>query len=127
MTNDELNAITSDIDNQPADYSHDEEMSYAEAMGFDMTDLDPALAENDHLDNGHPTFVEGCPLCDDAEAPILVEPADKPISRPTGRKNTDHSSCSHPRTKAGRAACRKATAKLMVDIENLKDIHDHEI
>ena len=114
MTNDELNAITADIDNQPADYSFDDEI--------DMSDLDPALVENDHLDNGHPTFVQGCPMCDAAEAPVLVVPAVTAKDVPTNRKNIDHSACSHPRTKAGRAACRKATAQVMIEISKL-DVH----
>jgi hypothetical protein len=92
----------------------------------DMSDLDPGLVENDHLDNGHPTFVDGCPLCDDAEAPTLVVPAEKAKVEPTGRKNIDHSACPHPPTKAARAKCRKAIAQTMAEIKSLSNIHDHE-
>lgn len=82
--------------------------------------------ENDHNDNGHPEFVEGCPVCDDLEAPVLVEPTEAPATKPTGRKNFDHSACRHESTKAARAKCRRAMGALMADIAALRDIHDHE-
>lgn len=86
--------------------------------------FEDAALENDHQDNGHPEFVDNCPLCDDREAPTLVEPTtDQPAqvvkpSTPTGRKNFDHSACNHDNSKGARAACRKAMAKLIADLNN---------
>lgn len=66
--------------------------------------------ENTHADEDHDSLAadaeerEGCMVCakdvkDDVAAPAPVA---------TGRRNRSHAACSHPRTPAGRAACRKA-------------------
>lgn len=61
------------------------------------------------------TTMSACPICLGVPAPWTVteEPkmsktaAAKPRTNPTTR-HMSHASCSHPRTPAGRAACRKA-------------------
>lgn len=67
--------------------------------------------ENTHADEDHDTLPaddemrEGCMVC--TGKPELK--ADAP-SVATGRTNRSHAACSHPRTPAGRAACRKANS-----------------
>jgi hypothetical protein len=105
------------------------------AVGLSLCDscAERAGHENAHEDGHHAgTFVEGCPMCDDAEAPVeIILPStdgsrDHIVSEPTGRKNIDHSACPHPATKAARAKCRKAIAQTMAEIKGLSNIHDHE-
>lgn len=121
MTNDEifdnldlLDALAVDVDDpDPAD-EYEARWADAEPEMIDMSDLDPALLDNEHNDAGHePGTVKGCPQCDgtpiDAPRPA---PSEAKASKPTGRANFDHSGCSHTRDKAGRAACRKARAKV---------------
>lgn len=48
-----------------------------------------------------------CVYCYD---PSIERPTTKPEAVATGRTNRSHATCSHPRTPAGRAACRKANA-----------------
>lgn len=71
--------------------------------------------ENEHNDYGHDEPVDDCPLCNPdtvntVETVKAITEA-KTVSTPTGRTNFDHSACTHPRTPAGRAACRKERAK----------------
>jgi hypothetical protein len=72
--------------------------------------------ENTHADEDHDNMPvaddrrDGCLVCqrtlglDDDDAVTTPEPV------ATGRRNRSHAACSHPRTPAGRAACRKANA-----------------
>lgn len=69
--------------------------------------------ENTHADEDHDNLAAdaeeriNCLVC------IYHTPADVPVKPEpiaTGRRNRSHAACSHPRTPAGRAACRKANA-----------------
>lgn len=70
--------------------------------------------ENTHSDGDHDNLPidhddrAGCLVCLNAKPTTRVE-----IETPavvTGRTNRSHAACAHPRTPAGRAACRKANA-----------------
>lgn len=64
-----------------------------------------AMMENDHQDGNH-DYDEECPIC---RGSWISEPPSTPAAprtEPT-RTNRSHANCSHPRTPAGRAACRK--------------------
>jgi hypothetical protein len=68
--------------------------------------------ENTHADEGHddlPINDEqriGCLVCaKDADVAPFVTTLE-PVA--TGRRNRSHAACTHPRTPAGRAACRTA-------------------
>lgn len=70
--------------------------------------------ENTHSDEGHDDLDlhaeerNDCLVCQRTlgfgDAVTTPEPVD------TGRRNRSHATCAHPRTPAGRAACRKANA-----------------
>lgn len=76
--------------------------------------------ENTHSDEGHDGFVatehtDDCPICRGVPAPWTVteEISVNTQTMPRSRRNSttrhmSHASCSHPRTPAGRASCRKA-------------------
>lgn len=62
--------------------------------------------ENEHSDDDHANNAHtDCPVCL-KEFPQLRMARPRPEA-PTGRTNTSHANCAHPRTPAGRAACRK--------------------
>lgn len=68
--------------------------------------------ENTHSDEGHDSLAADardmeCLVCRKIAADLAE---DKGWTTDTGRKNLDHSTCLHPRTPKGRAACRKARA-----------------
>lgn len=48
-----------------------------------------------------------CARCYDAANEIAA----RPVSTPTGRKNTSHANCNHESTPKARANCRKARAE----------------
>jgi hypothetical protein len=58
-------------------------------------------------------YVIGCDradLCFSCYDVTMIEDMDdaSECPTPTGRRNRSHAACTHPRTPAGRAACRKA-------------------
>ena len=58
---------------------------------------------NEHIDDGHAEAVADCPGCG------TYDPRTKQGHTNTATKShTSHAACDHPRTPAGRAACRKA-------------------
>lgn len=69
--------------------------------------------ENTHTDEDHDSLAadaeerEGCMVCAGVSARVETE---TPAPVATGRTNRSHAACAHPRTPAGRAACRKANA-----------------
>lgn len=84
--------------------------------------------ENTHSDEGHDGFVstdhtDNCPICQGVPAPWTTdeEPdmpktatARKTRTNPTTR-HMSHASCSHPRTPAGRALCRKTLRSTAIE------------
>lgn len=68
--------------------------------------------ENTHADEDHDNLAvdaeerRDCPVCAKERSADVV--TDTPASVDTGRRNRSHAACAHPRTPAGRAACRKA-------------------
>lgn len=82
--------------------------------------------ENAHSDEAHdslsrndPTeasYLENCPICNDVpppwetpiEEPEMTATKTAPARRNPSTKHMSHAACSHPRTPAGRAACRKS-------------------
>lgn len=57
------------------------------------------------------TYDDLCVLCYEGDDQEWVDDAAAPAPVATGRTNRSHAACAHPRTPAGRAACRKAAAK----------------
>lgn len=68
--------------------------------------------ENTHADDSHDDLPADAP--ERADCLVCHPPAErkaKKASVPTGRTNTSHAACAHPKTPAARAKCRKARAK----------------